>query len=136
MDVGYSKTALGKKLGIKEGFTIILHNPPGNYFNLFADFPERVVLLEKFKDGAADFIHVFCTRLDELESVLTDCTIALKKNGALWVSWPKGASKLPSDLNRDLIREHVLKTGLVDIKVAAIDPIWSGLKFVHRLKNR
>ncbi len=136
MEAGYSKTSLSKKLGIKEGFKIIVYNPPDYYFDLFEDLPDQVIRLEKFENGKADFVHVFCTRVEELEGVLSKHIAALKLNGALWVSWPKGASKLPTDLNRDLIRDRVLKTGLVDIKVAAIDTVWSGLKFVYRLKNR
>ena len=62
--------------------------------------------------------------------------IALKKNGLFWVSWPKGSSKIKTELNRDLIREYLIKIGLVDVKVVAIDQDWSGLKFVYRLIDR
>ncbi len=61
---------------------------------------------------------------------------ALKKSGILWVSWPKGASKIQTDLKREPIREHLLKTGLVDIKVCAVDEDWSGLKFMYRKEDR
>ncbi len=133
---GYSKTPLAKKLGIKAGMQILLYDPPGHYFDLFEDFPDRVERLLQIELENADFIHLFCTGLEELQKVLEKYSKALRINGALWISWPKGSSQLPTDLNRDLIRETVLKTGLVDIKVAAIDKDWSGLKFVHRLKNR
>ncbi|WP_236262849.1 hypothetical protein [Aggregatimonas sangjinii] len=84
-----------------------------------------------------DFIQFFCTRIIELETTLHDYLRKMKKTGLLWISWPKGASKIKTDLNRDIIRSFVLKTtGLVDVKVAAVDEDWSGLKFVYRLENR
>ncbi len=136
MKAGYSKTSLEKKLGIKAGMQILLYDPPVHYFDLFDDFPDQVIPMTQIENGNADFIHLFCTGFDELKQVLERYSKAMKKNGALWISWPKGSSQLPTELNRDLIRETVLKIGLVDIKVAAIDRDWSGLKFVHRLKNR
>lgn len=105
MNAGYSKTPLGRKLGVKKGFRVLLHNTPKHYFDLFEDWPEEVQLLNKI--------------------------------GRIWISWPKGTSKIETDLNKDLIRDYVLRTtGLVDVKVAAIDQDWSGLKFVYRLENR
>ncbi len=134
---GYSKTPLGRKLGIKEGFRAMLYNPPKHYFDLFADWPDDVELVEKARTEQIDFMQFFCTRMTELEKVLGNYKDSLKKNGLLWISWPKGTSKIETDLNRDIIRDYILKTtGLVDVKVAAIDQDWSGLKFVYRLENR
>ena len=134
---GYSKTPLGRKLGIKRGFKVLLHNAPKHYCELFEDWPEEVVILNKTGSGKIDFIHLFCTEMEVLEKILPEYQVALKKNGLIWISWPKGASKIETDLNRDIIRSYVLKTtGLVDVKVAAIDQDWSGLKFVYRLENR
>ncbi|WP_420601723.1 DUF3052 domain-containing protein [Flagellimonas sp.] len=133
---GYSGTSLAKKLGIKDGFSILLHNPPENYFDLFADLPENISVLKEVRAEEADFIHVFCTSFKELEEIVKEYKSSLKMNGMLWGSWPKGSSKIPTDLQRDPIREYLLSIGLVDIKVAAIDEDWSGLKFVYRLKDR
>jgi len=137
MAAGYSKTPLGKKLGIKTGFRLLLYKAPEHYFSLFTDWPEAVRILKRSSAKRIDFIQLFCTQMKELENTLPQYQAALKKDGLLWISWPKGASKIKTDLNRDLIRSFVLKTtGLVDVKVAAIDPDWSALKFVYRLKNR
>lgn len=133
---GYSQTPLARKLGIKAGFKIILHNPPSHYFQLFADFPENVEELAERTPQSADFIHVFVSQDKELKEIATEYKAALKKTGMLWVSWPKGSSKIPTDLKRDPIREYLLGIGLVDVKVAAVDQDWSGLKFVYRLKDR
>lgn len=136
MNTGYSKTPLAKKLGIKSGYTFVTYNTPNHYFNLFEDFPEDITELSDLKKQSADFIHVFCTTLEELDLVITTYKPVLKINGLLWVSWPKGSSKIKTDLKREPIRDLVLSKGLVDIKVAAIDNDWSGLKFVYRLKDR
>lgn len=137
MITGPSKTPLARKLGIKRGFSVLLRNTPKHYFSLFEDWPEEVLLLEKIGTEQIDFIQLFCTRMAELEKMLPVHQAALKKNGLLWISWPKGTSTIENDLNRDYIRDYVLKTtDLVDVKVAAIDQDWSGLKFVYRLGNR
>ncbi len=137
MEAGYSKTPLGKKLGLKEEFKILLYNRPDHYFELFQDWPKVFEILEPIQTENIDFAHLFCTKTEELEAVLPNYITPLKKNGSIWISWPKGTSKIPTDLNRDRIREHVLgTTGLVDVKVAAVDHDWSGLKFVYRLTNR
>ena len=133
---GYSGTPLAKKLGMKEGFGIILYNQPEHYFDLFADLPENISVLKEGRAEEADFIHVFCTSFQELEEAVKKYKSSLKMNGMLWVSWPKGSSKIPTELKRDPIREYLLSIGLVDVKVAAIDEDWSGLKFVYRLRDR
>ena len=136
MTTGYSGTPLAKKLGIKEGNSMLLHNTPKNYQKLFTDFPQNTKVFEQFKVETADFIHVFCTLKEELEEVVVKYKPCLKKNGMLWISWSKGSSAIPNNLNREFIREYMLDNGLVDVKVAAIDEDWSGLKFVSRLKDR
>jgi len=134
---GYSGTALGRKLGIKEGFDILLVNIPSHYFELFTDFPSEVNELKNPHQESADFIHLFCKTQEYLEAETQRLKPFLKKNGMLWVSWPKEASKIETDLNREIIRVYMLsQVGLVDIKVAAIDADWSGLKFVYRTKDR
>ncbi|PWL39241.1 DUF3052 domain-containing protein [Flagellimonas aquimarina] len=136
MATGYSGTPLSKKLGIKEGFSILLVNQPSHYFELFTDFPDDVTILKAAKFESADFAHLFCTSLKELTTLANNCKNSLKKNASLWISWPKGSSKIETDLKREPIREYLLSIGLVDVKVAAIDEDWSGLKFVYRLKDR
>lgn len=133
---GYSTTTLAKKLGIKEHFYCLFYNHPKHYFSLFSDLPNNINLLDKIASETADFIHVFCTTEKELRNVVKTYKPVLKKDGLLWVSWPKGSSKIKTDLKRDFIREYILSIGLVDVKVAAIDEDWSGLKFVYRLKDR
>ncbi|MDC6364677.1 MULTISPECIES: DUF3052 domain-containing protein [Flavobacteriaceae] len=132
---GYSKTPLAKKLGIKEGFSILLVNAPSHYWELFDTIPDHLNIKTKTV-GEVDFIHLFCTSFDELQKISISLKDTLKKTGMLWVSWPKGSSKIQTDLKRDPIREHLLSIGLVDTKVAAVDEDWSGLKFVFRLKDR
>ena len=133
---GYSTTPLAKKLGIKEHFQYLLYNQPEHYFTLFSDLPDNITSIETIIENSADFIHLFLTTEDELISMVRKYKPALKKTGVLWISWPKGSSKKLTDLKRDFIREHLLSIGLVDVKIAAIDADWSGLKFVYRLKDR
>lgn len=135
MDTGYSKTALAKKLGIKPGHTRLLYDPPDHYEQLFSDLPDD--LLEgTFENESVDFIHLFITTQENLENQFLKYKTTLKKNGLMWISWPKGKSKIVTNLKRDYIREYGLDHGLVDVKVAAIDEDWSGVKFVYRLKDR
>jgi hypothetical protein len=132
----YSGTPLVKKLGIKTSYKILLHNTPKNYLGLFTEWPEGIVFLRDNTSESADFIHAFCTTNDELQEITEKLKPSLKKSGMLWISWPKGSSPMPTTLSRDYIREYFLGNGLVDVKVAAIDKDWSGLKFVYRLKDR
>ena len=136
MTSGYSGTPLAKKLGIKAGDNILFQNTPEHYLQLFSDFPADTVVLTEINHQTADFIHIFCTTTEDLEVVAKKFKPALKKSGMLWISWPKGSSAIPTDLKRDFIREYLLDNGLVDVKVAAVDDDWSGLKFVYRLKDR
>ncbi len=136
MTTGYSGTPLAKKLGIKDGYSILLYNHPKHYFGLFSDLPHNIKELHEPQPESADFIHVFCTTFSELQESVNTYKPALKMNGMFWVSWPKGSSTIKTDLKREPIREYLIKTGLVDIKVAAIDKNWSGLKFVYRVKDR
>jgi len=136
MPSGYSSTPLAKKLGIKTGFQILLLKAPKHYHELFDDWPEGVEEGDLCKKDSADFIHLFFTEFKELKTHFSAYKKALKKTGSLWVSWPKGRSEIATDLKRDMIRDCILSQGLVDIKVAAIDEDWSGLKFVYRKKDR
>ncbi|MEQ8924230.1 MAG: DUF3052 domain-containing protein [Fulvivirga sp.] len=134
MNAGYSGTPLAKKLGIKEGFKVLFVNQPDHYFHLFTDLPE--IEEAKKSDTDLDFIHLFVLSLTELEKHFNTCKNQLTKNGTLWVSWPKKASKVETDLDGNIVREYGLANGLVDVKVCAVDETWSGLKFMYRIKDR
>lgn len=133
---GYSGTPLAKKLGLKDNFGIYLINAPEHYWKLFDLVPPGIHELKDPGRESVDFIHLFCTTTEELRTHAKTCKTLLKKNGSLWVSWPKGSSKIQTDLKREPIREHLLGIGLVDVKVCAVDKDWSGLKFVYRTKDR
>lgn len=136
MSAGYSGTPLARKLGIKEGTSLLLYNAPDHYWKLFSDVPKDLHIQKKVREQEFDFIHVFCKTREELDEIIPKYMVGLKKTGMLWVSWPKGTSNIITDLKRDMIRIYVLQQGLVDIKVAAIDNDWSGLKFVYRVGDR
>src|SRR3990172_8791999 len=129
MAAGYSKKPLTEKLGIKPGYRVALVNAPQSYREELGEFLDGVV--EKTTaEPPLDFIHLFASRREELEAELPGLKGALKPEGALWVSWPKGASKVATDLSESVVREIGLSNGLVDVKVSAIDEVWSGLKFL------
>ena len=132
---GYSGTPLAKKLGIKPRFRIKLINAPDYYMDLFTDLPPELY----FDDTPAlqkDFIHFFTLNKDELLIRLPLLKGQIKPDGMIWVSWPKKASKVITDVTEDLVRGTALKSGLVDIKICAIDETRSGLKLVIPVKDR
>lgn len=132
---GYSKRSLVDKLGIKSGLTVYLVNPPENYDDTLGQLPTDVNLLEQ-PQPAIDFIQFFTKSQLELEAEFPRLKEVMAVNGMLWISWPKKASKVKTDLNENIIREVGLANGLVDVKVCAVDETWSGLKFVYRLNDR
>ena len=132
---GYSGTPLAKKLGIKSGFNIKLVNAPEYYLELFTDLPGNL----NFKDAPnakKDLIHFFTKQADEYFKTLPLLKNEIKPNGIIWVSWPKKASKIITDITEDIISNYAIKIGLVDIKICAVDEIWSGLKLVIPVKDR
>lgn len=135
MSTGYSKTPLLKKLGIKADFKVRFINAPENYFDLLGPLPEGVKILNDFSEPA-DFVHLFAKDSSEFESIFFILKDQIERNGMIWVSWYKKASKIPTDLNENIIRDFALSLGLVDIKVCAVDEKWSGLKIVIRKENR
>ncbi len=132
---GYSKTPLVQKLGIKAGQKAVILNAPRGYRKTLGALPEGASIAESLS-SEAEFIHLFTTERDELETKFAGLKRKLALHGALWISWPKGAAKVETDLNENIVREIGLKNGLVDVKVCAVDEVWSGLKFVYRLKDR
>lgn len=135
MTSGYSTTPLAKKLGIKSAFKVHLVNEPKHYLELFSDWPELVQLVDAPQKESVDFIHIFCWKEKDLQKAAKQIPL-LKKNGMLWVSWIKLSSAMSSCFKENHIRDCLLAAGLVDVKVAAIDADWSGLKFMYRLKDR
>ncbi len=132
---GYSGTPLFKKLGIKDGFRLYVKNPPDNYLQLIEPIPDDVEILSRISNNI-DIIHFFIKSKNELSSNIDLLMSKIKQNGMIWVSWPKKASKVPTDITEDTIRDIILPIGLVDIKVCAVDETWSGLKLVIRKENR
>jgi hypothetical protein len=135
VSAGYSGTPLGKKLGLQEGMCIALIDAPNHYKKLVGKMPTGVKEVRPSKRNC-DFIHFFAKSNSVLKVTFPRLKLALKESGSLWVSWPKGTSKLDTDLKEDLIRKVGLSSGLVDVKVCAVDETWSGLKFVYRLTDR
>jgi hypothetical protein len=132
---GYSGTPLAKKLGIKSGFNIRLINAPEHYLSLFTDLPTDIYFVDQ-PGSKLNLIHFFIKSYDELSEMLPDLKEQITQNGIIWISWPKKASKIVTDITEDKIRGLALETGLVDVKVCAVDETWSGLKLVIRLKDR
>jgi len=132
---GYSGKPLVAKLGIKPGATIAILNAPRGYDRILGKMP-RDVKRKIAAVGALDFVQFFTAEKRELERRFPVLERALAPAGMLWISWPKKASGVTTDLREDRIRAIGLAHGLVDVKVAAVDEVWSGLKFVRRVKDR
>jgi len=132
---GYSGTPLAKKLGIKEGFKIWLVNQPEYYFDLFDDLPKNIENVND-KKVKKNFIHYFTKQVEDLKNDIVSLRNEIEQNGIIWVSCPKKSSKVLSEISLDDVRHLALSNGLVDIKVCAIDEIWSGLKLVIPVKDR
>ncbi len=132
---GYSGTPLWKKLGIKEGMSLVADGAPENYPELLQPLPGGVTVLRR-PGGTLEFVHLFCREAAALADKLAVYRRRLAPDGTLWVSWPKKASRVPTDLTEDVIRETALPLGLVDVKVCAVDDVWSGLKLVIRRELR
>ena len=132
---GYSGTPLVKKLGIKQGFKIFIKNAPQNYPDLIAPIPPNVEIISDLSPNL-DLIHFFSKSRFELSASIEDYSTFIKQDGMIWISWPKKSSKVPTDITEDIIREIILPLGLVDVKVCAVDEVWSGLKVVIRKENR
>jgi hypothetical protein len=135
MPAGYSGTPLAKKLGIKPGFRVYVDNAPENYLDLLEPLPDDVAFLDKIMTNV-DMVHVFTDDAKVLEKKLKIYLQKIKRDGMIWVSWPKKASKVPTDITEDVVRKLALATILVDVKVCAVDDVWSGLKLVIRVQVR
>jgi len=133
---GYAITPLVKKLGIKPGDQVLLVNVPDHFEKLIGTWPTEIQFDTIEKCLEADYIQLFTQEISELDVLFPILKEKLKKGGGLWISWPKGSSKLLKDLNGNDVRRIGLENGLVDVKVCAIDDDWSGLKFMYRRKGR
>lgn len=133
---GYSQVPLVHKLGIKPGWRVCFLNAPPNYHQQLGELPEGVVVLPESSTETVEFVQVFADRLAGLEQTLQTQRERIVPHGMIWVSWPKKSSGVRTDLDENRIRELALRLQLVDVKVAAIDQIWSGLKLVIRIKDR
>jgi|ERR1700735_608932 hypothetical protein len=131
---GYSGTPLPKKLGIKAGFRVQLANAPAEVYAELSDALAECSVGEQ--KGAIDFAMLFSQSRAELAREFARLTRQLAPAGMLWVSWPKKSSGVKTDLDENVVRGIGLDAGLVDVKVCAVTDIWSGLKFVRRVKDR
>jgi hypothetical protein len=129
--VGYSGTPLAKKLGIKEACRLAVIGGPADYERQLAPLPAGVNIVEKAGSNV-DIVHLFVTDKASLSKELTALRKKLAPEAAVWVSWPKKASKVPTNVTEDVIREVALPLAFVDIKVCAVTEVWSGLKLVVR----
>jgi hypothetical protein len=127
--VGYSGTPLPQKIGIKPGLTVFLDNAPDSLADQgvtgLARLPKQFDIALTFHDSNARLTRRFPQLVERMQTA-----------GMIWVCWPKKASKVPTDLDENIVRDLGLAIGVVDVKVAAIDEVWSGLKFVRRLADR
>lgn len=132
---GYSGTPLARKLGIVAGSRVVALNAPDAYRDWLAPLPEGV-RFEPRVSAAVDVVHVFADRRAELKKQLDDLRERIAPDVAVWVSWPKKASKVATDITEDTIRALALPIGFVDVKVCAVSEVWSGLKLVIRKELR
>ena len=134
--IGYSGTPLAKKLGIKPRTKLVaVGEVPSEYKSWLGPLPEGATIVGKGKPPL-EAVHVFVTKRAELAKHLEHLRKALAPDGYAWISWPKRASKVPTNITEDIIREVALPMGFVDIKVCAVSEVWSGLKLVIRASER
>ena len=126
---------MAKKLGIREGSVVVAIGAPANYAELVAPLPVGATITNR-APKAPSLVHVFCTKRSDLARHLGLLRQRITHDGVVWVSWPKKASKVATDITEDTIRAECLPLGFVDIKVCAVDATWSGLKLVIRTELR
>jgi len=130
---GYSGTPLPKKLGIKDGFRVALVEMPAD---VRAELKDALATCKVVSGGSLDFAILFVNTQAELKQKFSRLAKQLAPTGMLWVSWPKKSSGVVTDMNENDVRKVGLDAGLVDVKVCAVNDVWSGLKFVIRVKDR
>jgi hypothetical protein len=132
---GYSGKPLSQKLGLKPGFRIFADGAPADYRKIVGEWPEGARMVARAA-APLDVVHVFAAEVRGLAAKLTRYRELIAPDGMIWVSWPKRASGVATDLSDVAVRDLALPLGLVDIKVCAIDETWSGLKFVIQKRQR
>jgi hypothetical protein len=132
---GYSSTPLARKLGYREGSVVFVAGAPAEYAGWLRPLPPGIVFLRKL-GATADMVHVFEVKKEDLARFLLAARSKLKPEACVWVSWPKKSSRVPTTITEDTVRELALPLGFVDIKVCAVDEVWSGLKLVIRKELR
>lgn len=132
---GYSGTPLVKKLGVAPDARVLAIHPPADYRTLLGDLPDGVSFISTVAE-VPSLVHVFATRRHDLASHLVALRDTIPPATPVWVSWPKKASRVPTDITEDVIRAVALPLGFVDVKVCAVSDVWSGLKLVIRTSLR
>ncbi|WP_309623268.1 DUF3052 family protein [Novosphingobium sp.] len=135
MTTGYSTTPLAKKLSLRDGMRVWFDGMPEDVFDEIAEYALELMFVANPAEGI-DAAHVFVTERSALDARLTSLRHQITPDGQVWVSWPKQASGVASDVTEDTIRELCLPLGFVDTKVCAVDDVWSGLKLVIRKELR
>jgi hypothetical protein len=133
---GYSATPLAKKLGIREGFRIAFVNLPKGFRKELGSLPGDVKILTARPHKPVDLIILFADSERTLKTEFPKLAGKLNESGMLWIAWPKKSSGVATDLSFDSVQQIGLQAGLVDVKICAVNEVWSGLKFVYRLKDR
>ena len=134
MTAGYSGKPAYQKLGLKDGLRCLVLAEPGPYLPLVGAVGAGLALLPA--EDELDFVHIFVTEAERLAAEQPRLKGLLQPAGMIWVSWPKKAAKMQTDVTEDVVRDLALSIGLVDVKVCAVDQIWSGLKLVIPRKDR
>ena len=133
---GYSGTPLPKKLGLKDGQAVAFLDLPASLEGLTSATQFPSVHREAAPGAGLDVVHAFYTSAQKLTAELDKLRAAIRPNGMIWISWPKKAAKMETDITEDVVRRLALARGLVDVKVCAVDEVWSGLKLVIPVKLR
>jgi len=133
---GYSGKPITAKLGVRPGHRVYVEARPGDLDDSATPWPPDVTVLRRLPRSPVDLVWVFCVERPRLERRFTTLVDATVVDGAVWVSWPKRSSGVPTDLDENVVRAIGLGAGVVDVKVAAVDDTWSALKFVRRLRDR
>src|SRR5258708_22239156 len=132
---GYSGTPLAQKLGIKSGSSVLIAGAPAGYLQTLEPLPANVRIGARLR-ASVDVVQLFTVRKSTLEKSLATFRRKLRPSAVVWVSWPKKSSGVPTEVTEDVVRQVALPMGFVDIKVCAIDDVWSGLKLVVRKELR
>lgn len=132
---GYSGTPLPKKLGVKENQRIAMIGEPKGFQETLGELPRKATIVKELK-SPLDLVLLFVDREQKLARQFPMLAKKLSSNGMIWVAWPKKSSGVATDLTFDRVQRIGLDCGLVDVKICAVDDIWSGLKFVIRVKDR